>query len=147
MIVRQIDADERETVPVSADPVRKFQEQRARADVIAALLREREGYVARGLSDRVAQVDAELARVGHTSGMPVDVPSEAEYKAALAREREARDREAERQAQISALLDERGKCERAGRDDHIPAVDAELRRLGYEAPPAAKKSRRLGVKR
>lgn len=32
----------------------------------AALLEERRGYVARGLDDRVAQVDAELARlVGH----------------------------------------------------------------------------------
>lgn len=29
-----------------------------------ALLYEREGYVARGLDDRVAQVDAELARIG-----------------------------------------------------------------------------------
>jgi hypothetical protein len=30
----------------------------------AALLRERKGYVARGLTERVAAVDAELRRVG-----------------------------------------------------------------------------------
>jgi hypothetical protein len=34
-------------------------------ELVAALLREREGYVRRGLDDRVAQVDAELARLGH----------------------------------------------------------------------------------
>lgn len=32
---------------------------------IDALLRERAGYVVRNLPDRVAQVDAELARLGH----------------------------------------------------------------------------------
>jgi hypothetical protein len=32
---------------------------------IAALLRERAGYEQRGLTDRVADVDAELARHGH----------------------------------------------------------------------------------
>lgn len=31
---------------------------------VESLLREREGYVRRGLKDRVAQVDAELARHG-----------------------------------------------------------------------------------
>lgn len=31
---------------------------------VEALLAEREGYVRRGLSNRVAQVDAELARLG-----------------------------------------------------------------------------------
>lgn len=34
-------------------------------ELVTALLREREGYVRRGLDDRVAQVDAELARLGH----------------------------------------------------------------------------------
>jgi hypothetical protein len=33
--------------------------------MIAALLREREGYVRRGLDDRVAQVDEQLAHYGH----------------------------------------------------------------------------------
>jgi len=33
--------------------------------LIAALLDERRGYVARGLSDRVKLVDAELAALGH----------------------------------------------------------------------------------
>lgn len=32
---------------------------------VEPLLREREGYVRRGLADRVAQVDAELKRLGH----------------------------------------------------------------------------------
>lgn len=34
--------------------------------MIAALLRERAGYVTRGLNDRVAQVDEQLAQRGHT---------------------------------------------------------------------------------
>ena len=130
---------------MSAD-VCDFEEQHERASRIGALERERRGYVERGLVDRVRQVDEQLEQLGHVPGTPVEDPSEAEYKAALKREREARDREAERQAQISALLDERGKYERAGRDDHIPAVDAELRRLGYKVVPP-KKRRGLGVKR
>ena len=35
-----------------------------RAGYVRALKEEREGYVRRGLKDRVAQVDAELARFG-----------------------------------------------------------------------------------
>jgi len=35
---------------------------------IEALIREREGYVRRGLKDRVAAVDAELAALGHKRG-------------------------------------------------------------------------------
>ena len=34
---------------------------------VVALLREREHYVRRGRGDRVAEVDAELARIGHSS--------------------------------------------------------------------------------
>lgn len=34
-------------------------------DLIAALLREREMYVTQGKADRIAQVDAELERLGH----------------------------------------------------------------------------------
>lgn len=37
----------------------------AQAETIAALLDERRGYVARGLSDRVKAVDEQLARLGH----------------------------------------------------------------------------------
>lgn len=33
--------------------------------IIRALLEEREGYVLRGMSDRVAQVDEQLARHGY----------------------------------------------------------------------------------
>ncbi len=42
---------------------------------IAALLRERDGYIARGLGDRVSAVEAELVRVGielDLSGFPQD---------------------------------------------------------------------------
>lgn len=35
---------------------------------IEALIWEREGYVRRGLKDRVAAVDAELAALGHKRG-------------------------------------------------------------------------------
>lgn len=34
--------------------------------MVAALLRERDGYVTRGLDDRVAQVDEQLKARGHT---------------------------------------------------------------------------------
>lgn len=37
-------------------------------DSILALLEERRGYVTRGLSDRVAQVDAALARHDYVAG-------------------------------------------------------------------------------
>lgn len=37
---------------------------------IRALLRERAGYVQYGREDQVAQVDAELARVGHQATKP-----------------------------------------------------------------------------
>lgn len=47
--------------------------------MVAALLREREGYVSRGMDDRVGQVDEQLALRGHTppakdatSGKPAD---------------------------------------------------------------------------
>lgn len=38
-----------------------------RLALIDAYLRERAGYERRGLPDRVAQVDAELKKLGHTS--------------------------------------------------------------------------------
>ena len=44
-------------------------EQRQR--YITALLEERRGYDARGNADGVAQVDAELRRVGHEGTAPV----------------------------------------------------------------------------
>lgn len=46
--------------------------------MIAALLEERRGYVLRGLRDRVAQVDAEIERLGGVKVVdgPVDVPVE-----------------------------------------------------------------------
>lgn len=46
--------------------------------LIAALLREREHYIRRGLPDRAAQVAAELARMGYedptTPPPPADIP-------------------------------------------------------------------------
>ncbi|HUR23999.1 MAG TPA: hypothetical protein VMZ73_09035 [Acidimicrobiales bacterium] len=42
---------------------------------IAALLREREHYTRRGLPDRVAEVDAELARRGHRQQEVAATPS------------------------------------------------------------------------
>jgi hypothetical protein len=47
---------------------------------VEALLREREGYVRRGLTERVAAVDAELARLGA-------VPPEIEAAAIVPSER------------------------------------------------------------
>lgn len=35
---------------------------------VSALLREREGYVAKGLTDRVRQVDEQLAHYGYEGG-------------------------------------------------------------------------------
>ncbi|MEV8636521.1 hypothetical protein AB0395_33225 [Streptosporangium sp. NPDC051023] len=43
-------------------------------NMIAALLRERDVYVAAGHADRVAQVDEQLAYYGHTK--TVEVPKE-----------------------------------------------------------------------
>lgn len=40
-------------------------------DKIDALLRERDGYVARGLKDRLAAVDASLAALGYKTAAPV----------------------------------------------------------------------------
>jgi hypothetical protein len=37
---------------------------------VAALLRERAGYVEKGLDDRVAAVDAELRRLGQRAAAP-----------------------------------------------------------------------------
>lgn len=44
----------------------------SRGGYVEALLLEREGYVARGRMDRVAQVDAELARFGVAVDAPVE---------------------------------------------------------------------------
>ena len=37
---------------------------------IVALVRERDGYAQRGLTDRVAEVDKELRRLGHKASAP-----------------------------------------------------------------------------
>lgn len=41
-----------------------------KAERIKAIIREREGYVARGLDERVDAVDAELKRLGHSAKAP-----------------------------------------------------------------------------
>lgn len=43
-------------------------------NIIAALKRERAGYVSRGLTDRVDQVDAEITRLREESSEPADQP-------------------------------------------------------------------------
>ena len=45
--------------------------------VIAALLREREGLVQRGLRDRVAQVDEQLRQLGHRTPVTEDAAAKA----------------------------------------------------------------------
>lgn len=50
------------------------------AEILAALQSERQGYVTRGLHDRVAQVDAQIKHYGGTP--PKGDPAEAEAKAA-----------------------------------------------------------------
>lgn len=45
-----------------------------REELRAALTTERAGYVARGLTDRVKQVDAQLKRLGTPQATPQDLP-------------------------------------------------------------------------
>ncbi|MFK0155377.1 hypothetical protein ACIQVK_25290 [Streptomyces sp. NPDC090493] len=49
--------------------------------MIAALLREREGYVQRGLKDRVAQVDEQLKHRGYKRGRPQKPAAESKESA------------------------------------------------------------------
>lgn len=44
--------------------------------VVAALLRERAGYVTRGLDERVAQVDEQLKARGYRGDTPEESPGE-----------------------------------------------------------------------
>ncbi len=53
----------------------------AQAETIAALLEERRGYVARGLTDRVKAVDEQLARLGHKASAPATAQAPAPEKA------------------------------------------------------------------
>lgn len=57
----------------SAAAIANAGEKRAaavQAGQVEALLRERDGYVVRGLPERVAQVDASLAALGHVTEKP-----------------------------------------------------------------------------
>jgi hypothetical protein len=49
---------------------------------IAALLRERDGYERYGLTERVAEVDAELSRWGHRAQTPAKRATKMTRKAA-----------------------------------------------------------------
>lgn len=49
---------------MTADSPRPAETAATEDAVVAGLLTEREGYIARGLDDRVAAVDAELKRLG-----------------------------------------------------------------------------------
>ena len=51
-------------------------------DIVAALLEERRGYVARNLPERVKLVDAELARLGHKAAPQAAVQAPAPERAA-----------------------------------------------------------------
>lgn len=56
-----------------AAKLRQEASEQAQAEGYAtALVRERQGYVTRGLGERVAQVDAELTRVGRSDLIPAD---------------------------------------------------------------------------
>jgi hypothetical protein len=45
--------------------------EQARKDNIVALIEERRGWQLKGRADRVADVDAELRRLGHEAAAPV----------------------------------------------------------------------------
>ena len=61
----QIHEDKRRAAAEAADP---SAEPRTDDPQVAALLREREGYVTRGLDDRVSQVDEQLRLHGYEEG-------------------------------------------------------------------------------
>ena len=50
---------------------REASEKAQREGMVDALVRERQGYVTRGLDDRVAQVDAQLKHYGAEDRIPV----------------------------------------------------------------------------
>jgi hypothetical protein len=54
---------------------------------IEALLKERAGYIARGKTDRVRQVDAQLAALGHQSATIETADDTAEVETAVKRGR------------------------------------------------------------
>ncbi|MEE1763695.1 hypothetical protein [Streptomyces sp. SP18BB07] len=56
--------------------------------MVAALLREREGYVQRGMDDRVAQVDEQLKLRGHQA--PAAVKSEESSRSTPPKQRRQR---------------------------------------------------------
>jgi hypothetical protein len=89
-------------LPVSVDAKGKYVSDNKTADagdttaeapqqdpMIAALLRERDGYVTRGLTDRVEQVDEQLALRGHVQDPRSEPPKQA--KPAARRQQQTRD--------------------------------------------------------
>lgn len=89
------------------------------AAYLQALLFERAGYVKNGNTASVAEVDAEIERV---SGLKVD-PDQPDLIVA----EPVVDVQLERY--LSALVEEREGYVRAGQDDRLPDVDAEIARV------------------
>jgi hypothetical protein len=61
--------------------------------MVAALLREREGYVGRGMDDRVAQVDEQLKLRGHTPPANDNAPAKPASRSTPPKGRRARSTE------------------------------------------------------
>ncbi|MDX3519278.1 hypothetical protein [Streptomyces scabiei] len=113
-----------------------------RDQMIPALLREREGYVQYGRTERVRLVDEQLALYGYdpeAGFQPAREPTAAE-QAAAQREQDA---ERERQGRVHALLEERAQLternERAMREprDRVALVDEQLAHYGHDGGPRA----------
>ncbi|MFM9595793.1 hypothetical protein ACKI1O_41220 [Streptomyces scabiei] len=113
-----------------------------RDQMIPALLREREGYVKRGLDDRVRAVDEQLALYGYDPEAGFE-PTRAPTAAEQAATRREQDAERERQQRVRALLEEREQLtDRQSRAvqaprDRVALVDEQLAHYGYDGGSAA----------
>ncbi|WP_405924742.1 hypothetical protein [Streptomyces sp. NBC_00035] len=108
---------------------------RQREQMIPALLRERETYVIYGKTDRVRQVDEQLATYGYdpeAGFTPTAQPTAADDE----REQLEQDAERQRQDKVRALREEReqlvARQERATREprDRVALVDEQLAHYG-----------------
>ncbi|MFJ9376118.1 hypothetical protein [Streptomyces sp. NPDC101455] len=113
-----------------------------RDQMVPALLREREGYVRYGRTERVRMVDEQLAAWGYDPEAGYEPPREptAAERAETLREQEA---ERERKNRVRALLEERAQLternERATREpcDRVALVDEQLAHYGHDGGPQA----------
>ncbi|MDX2515466.1 hypothetical protein PV355_09970 [Streptomyces stelliscabiei] len=113
-----------------------------RDQMIAALLREREGYVRYGRTDRVRAVDEQLMLYGYDPEAGFEPPRQPTAgEQAVARQEQ--DAERERQKRVRALLEERAQLtDRQGRAvqaprDRVALVDEQLAHYGYDGGSAA----------